>query len=346
MVIKLAPGPQEACADTGVIVPVFNGVRWLATALRSLQAQTFADWVAIVVDDGSTDSSAELAETLVADDPRFRIVRQDNRGVAAARQRGINELPATVRLVAFLDADDRYEPSALAQLRNRLQQRSDAAGAYCLARYVDEVGHSLLPGRHEAVQQDRRVLIGRRVVAGDADTDLGFASLVLSNAIWPAAVVLLRIDMVREVGGPDPTFRVQEDWELYLRLSRRGPFVPLPQTLVDYRRHDANATAATSHHDFQQDRMWHKAWRSPANTTEQRRTVSRAWRWLQLRQAREHIRQLGQAVRRRDPAAIGRILAGVALCAGSAALPGPPPARPRVSSLMHALPYPWESWQQ
>ena len=340
------PGEQATYADTGVVIPVFNGARWLTTALRSLQAQTLADWSAIVVDDGSTDGSGELAETLIAGDLRFRVVRQENRGVAAARQRGLDELPAGVRLVAFLDADDRYEPSALALLRDRLQQRPDAVGVYCLARYVDQAGQPLLEGRHEAVQRDRRVLAGRRVVAGDADTDLGFASLVLSNAIWPAAVVLLRVDALRAVGGPDPTFDVQEDWELYLRLSRRGPFGTLPQTLVDYRRHDANATTVAAHHDFQQDRMWRKAWPSVDNTVEQRRTVSRAWRWLQLRQVREHGTQLGQAVRRRQPAAVGRVLTGMALCAASAALPGPPPTSRKLSSLMHALPYARQSWEQ
>lgn len=345
--MSVQPSPlRQQDADTAVIIPVFNGRRWLPTALESLQNQTQREWFAVVVDDGSSDGSGELARTFAGDDPRFLVLSQHNQGVAAARRRGLVEVPETVRYIAFLDADDRYEPSALALLRERLQQRPDAVGAYCLARYVDATGQPVLPGRHEAVQRDRRVLVGHRVVAGDPDADLGFESLVLSNAIWPASVVLLRADAVDEAGGPDPSFEVQEDWELYLRLSRLGPFVPLSQALVDYRRHDANATTVNRQHDFQQDRMWHKAWRSEDNTPGQRRTVARAWRWLQLRQAREFAMQLGQAVRRRDAAAVTRVCVGITLCAASLLLPGPPPARRRLATWMHALPYRREHWER
>jgi len=330
--------------DLGVVVPVYNGERWLRAALESLQEQTLADWEAVVVDDGSTDDTLRLAQEITAGDTRFRVVSQPNAGVAVARNVGLAQLAEGIRFVAFLDADDRYEPAALGLLRATLDARPEAVGAYCLARYVDAEGVPILVGRHEAVQRDRRRVVGRRVVSADAEVDLAFDSLIVSNAIWPAAVALLRRGDLLALGGADPSFQVQEDWELYLRLSRRGPFAFVPHTLVDYRRHDSNATVASTQHAFHQDRMWHKAWVSRDNTAAQRRSVHRAWRWLQVRQAREHLRQLPTAVRRRDTRTVARVLAGVGLCLASIVLPGPPVVGARVSAWMHTLVYARQSW--
>ena len=326
------------------MIPVRNGVRWLEDAIRSVQEQTFDSWAGVVVDDGSTDGSLELAARTVRRDERFRVVTQPNAGVAAARNTGLAHLSRATPYVAFLDADDRYEPGALGLLHASLDERADAVGAYVLARYVDAAGAPFLIGRHEAMQGDRRRMLGRRVVTGPADSDVTFDSLVVSNPIWPAAVALLRTPDLLAVGGFDPSFSVQQDWELYLRLSRRGPFVPVSHTLVDYRRHGANATATSREHAHQQSRIRRKAWRSSANTAHQRRTVARAWRWLQLRQVREHGRQLPIALRHRDMRAAGQILLGIALCAVSATLPGPPASTARLSAWMHTLPYHREIW--
>jgi len=206
--------------DLGVVVPVYNGERWLRAALESLQEQTLADWEAVVVDDGSTDDTLRLAQEITAGDTRFRVVSQPNAGVAVARNVGLAQLAEGIRFVAFLDADDRYEPAALGLLRATLDARPEAVGAYCLARYVDAEGVPILVGRHEAVQRDRRRVVGRRVVSADAEVDLAFDSLIVSNAIWPAAVALLRRGDLLALGGADPSFQVQEDWELYLRRSR------------------------------------------------------------------------------------------------------------------------------
>lgn len=77
----------------GVVVAAFNADRWIEASLVSLQAQTFKDWVCVVVDDGSTDRTAAIAEAWAARDPRVRVVRQANRGVSAARNRGLQLRP-------------------------------------------------------------------------------------------------------------------------------------------------------------------------------------------------------------------------------------------------------------
>lgn len=92
-----------------VIIPLYNKQRELPAAIRSLLSQSFADWQAVIVDDGSTDSSVDVLRRF--SDPRIRLVRQANAGVAAARNRGIAE--ARAELVAFLDADDEWMPDYL-----------------------------------------------------------------------------------------------------------------------------------------------------------------------------------------------------------------------------------------
>ncbi|GGQ72320.1 glycosyltransferase family 2 protein [Kitasatospora griseola] len=89
-----------------VVVPVYNVERYLAECLDSIAAQSFADFECVLVDDGSTDSSAAVAEQYTARDPRFRLVRQPNRGLGAARNTGVRHLAHDTEYVAFVDSDD------------------------------------------------------------------------------------------------------------------------------------------------------------------------------------------------------------------------------------------------
>lgn len=94
-----------------VVIPVYNVASYLRAALDSVRAQTFADWECVCVDDGSTDGSGAVLDEYASRDPRFRVVHQANAGVSAARNRGMDA--AAGELVAFLDADDTYDPRAL-----------------------------------------------------------------------------------------------------------------------------------------------------------------------------------------------------------------------------------------
>ncbi len=108
-------------ARVSVIIPLYNKAPFVARSLDSVLAQTFGDFELIVVDDGSTDGGAGVVESRA--DARVRLVRQQNAGPGAARNRGIGE--ARGELLAFLDADDEWEPRYLAEGVSRL----DAYGA-------------------------------------------------------------------------------------------------------------------------------------------------------------------------------------------------------------------------
>ncbi len=110
-----------------VIIPVYNGEAHLADAVERLQKQDFVDWEAVIVDDGSTDATPQIADGLAQKDTRIRVLHQPNGGVSVARNRGLDE--ARGDWVVWLDADDAYVPGAL----KRIAELADAnADCNCL----------------------------------------------------------------------------------------------------------------------------------------------------------------------------------------------------------------------
>jgi glycosyltransferase involved in cell wall biosynthesis len=173
-----------------VIVPVYNGERFLAEALDSVFAQTYRPLEVIVVDDGSTDGSAALA----AGYPLDRFVEQANEGPASARNRGLEA--ATGDLIAFVDADDVAPPTKI-----------ESQAAY-LADHP-EVGYVL--GRHEVVLDgvEAPPWLVRDPVYGDLDG-------------IPSASAVFRADVLRLVGGFDASYRYGEFADLFVRLRAAG----------------------------------------------------------------------------------------------------------------------------
>lgn len=121
-----------------VVIPLYNKAPHVTRAIRSVLSQTEPDFEVIVVDDGSTDDGASIVAALIPLDSRLRLVRQENQGVSAARNRGIAE--ARSGFISFLDADDEWEPDHLETLL-RLREAFPQAGACATAySYVNTRG--------------------------------------------------------------------------------------------------------------------------------------------------------------------------------------------------------------
>lgn len=135
-----------------VILPVHNGEKYLADAIKSVVDQTFADWELLVVDDGSTDSSASIADDFAHHDKRIKVFRVENGGVSYARNIGMDN--ASGDYISFLDADDLLHPSALSTLLSLIQSngQADIASAAIshsrrfLARPIKDVHSRFYPG--------------------------------------------------------------------------------------------------------------------------------------------------------------------------------------------------------
>lgn len=185
-----------------VVMPAYNAAGTLRTAVRSLQDQSVPDWELIIIDDGSTDDTAGVAEEIALGDQRIWVLRQDNKGVSAARNLGIDG--ARGEWVSFLDADDWLLPGALRRLL-------DAAGARDAS-----AGRSLL------VSQFERSLDFETGPAPTLEPGacIGLSELLTANRFQPAAS-LVRRELLHGVRF-DTALTAAEDWDFWLRLAERS----------------------------------------------------------------------------------------------------------------------------
>lgn len=187
-----------------VIIPLYNGRVWLERAIASVQAQHYPPTrlQIVVVDDGSSDGSAGLADELASWDPRILVLRQPNAGPAAARNRAIEA--SNGELIAFLDCDDTWEPTKLARQAEMLLADPELGVVHCACTFVDVAGKPVNDWVRRSRTDEGRVLLDY------------FCDFFL---ITSALVVPRRC--LDAVGLFDPTLRIGEDHELFLRLLDR-----------------------------------------------------------------------------------------------------------------------------
>jgi glycosyltransferase involved in cell wall biosynthesis len=219
------PPPPRAPAIS-IIIPAYGVAHLVGEALRSVQAQGFTDWEAIVVDDGAPDDVAG-AVAVFAGDPRIRLLATDNRGVATARNRAISE--ARAPLIALLDGDDMFEPDYLATMVETLVADPRHGFATCDATFF---GASRVGRRFsEYMAQDLPISLER----------------VLDRRFNVFTASLLHKAAFDSVGGYDATLRSGEDFDLWVRLLEAGwtaAYVPRP--LVRYRRRMSSLSMDTA----------------------------------------------------------------------------------------------------
>jgi GT2 family glycosyltransferase len=229
-----------------VIVPTFNRARQLRDAVESALAQAHPELELIVVDDGSTDDTAAVVESLRQRDSRVTYLSQPNRGVAAARNHGLDR--ARGELIAFLDSDDRWAPDKLPFQLACLQRVPEAGMIWTDMVGVDPGGsvipefsiRSLLPYRFALDE-----LFGTAIPLSelpetppqwrDGTLHVGdiYGRALLGNLVLPSSVLMTRARLER-VGRFDPGLDVAgEDFDFFLRVCREGPvaFADVPTVL-------------------------------------------------------------------------------------------------------------------
>jgi glycosyltransferase involved in cell wall biosynthesis len=195
-----------------VVIPCYNQARFVGEAIASALAQTHQPIEIVVVDDGSTDDTADVVSRYRG----VRLIRQDNRGLPAARNVGWRASHG--QYVIFLDADDRLLPYAAAVALAALSGRAEAAVAVGRCRRIDAQGRPLPPRPRPRVETDH------------------YTSLIRSCWIEVAAVAYRRAALVA-VGGFDESLPGAEDYDIYLRLARRFPIVDHYTEVAEYRQY-------------------------------------------------------------------------------------------------------------
>lgn len=278
-----------------IVVPAFNCAAFLPALLESVIAQRERRWEAIVVDDGSTDATADVVEEFAARDGRFRFWRQPNAGPSAARNAGYRASDERSRYVTFMDADDVWLPHALEDLLACCEAHPEAVGSHGLAELVDADGQVVEPGAYPARGRARLGRRGRRLVPWPPREPTTFDVLVNGNVLFPPGLLLARRSAYATVGPFDTRFKGPEDWDMLIRLSRLGPLQFVDEVILHYRRHDRNLGAAPGVAE-QAWRVRCKAFHSPENSPEQQRAARRGWRAYQILMAEQASRAAWRAL--------------------------------------------------
>jgi glycosyltransferase involved in cell wall biosynthesis len=205
-----------------VVIPAYNAEAYIAAALRSALSQTHSPRRIFVVDDGSTDRTAQVVRRIR--DQRVKLIRKSNGGLSSARNAGLAQSRAP--WVAFLDADDVWLPRKLQRQIEVLQSTPNVrlGLVYCDYGNIDIQGRSL-PG-FPCFQLDPRVKgrVRRLLYRGNLVAGSGSAALV-------------RRECFKRVGNFDEQLRSTEDWDMWLRISGEWEMDFAPEKLVMLRRH-------------------------------------------------------------------------------------------------------------
>lgn len=214
-------------AKVSVVIPAYNRARLLPEAVNSVLAQTYQDFELIVIDDGSTDNTQEVARSFP---PRVQYFRQANAGLSAVRNRGV-EL-ATGEYIVFLDSDDALLEQALEKGVAFLDQHPEVAFCHGQVYTIDE---------HSRPLRLRRPRGPKRTFVRDGREEI--AHLILfRNIIGPSATIIRR-SCLEDVGPFNTALTSFEDWDMWVRLAKRYAVGHLAVPLALYRVHSQSITA-------------------------------------------------------------------------------------------------------
>lgn len=211
--------------DVSVIIPAYNAEETITDTLESLLAQTYANWEAIVVDDGSRDKTADIAREFTERDNRIRLIQQQNGGESAARNTGVNE--ARNDWLLFLDADDWISPLHLERLTNELSGDLGLDAVHCLSARVACDG----------------TLVTEEYLPPSGD----MFSTLARRAAFPVHACIVRRSLVKAVGKFDTTFKRCADWDLWQRIARTGARFGAVREVLSFYRMRPNSASLDAH---------------------------------------------------------------------------------------------------
>lgn len=211
-----------------VIIPVFNGAKYIAEAINSVDNQTLRPRTIIVVNDGSTDQTTNLVKKYQKQAKcKIILYSKNNGGLSSARNYGIKK--STAGLLAFLDADDLWLPTKLEKQLELFNKPSykNLGVAFCDYEMIDENGKVDQSIPRSRLDQSSRGNIYTKLLEGNKVAGSGSG-------------VLIKREVFQKVGYFDENLPAAEDWDMWLRIAREFDFDYVSQKLVQIRRHQTN----------------------------------------------------------------------------------------------------------
>ncbi len=216
-----------------VVIPAYNARAFISEAIESVQAQDIANLQTIVVDDGSTDGTADHVARA---HPDVELIRKPNGGAATARNAGIAH--ATGDYIAFLDADDLWLPGKLSAQRQHLDDHPDIH--LVCTRFARWEQHD--DGSYPPLQG--LIAEAKAIPEDELDAELSgwvYHKLLLNCHVW-TTTVMLRRSLLAQIGTFDESLRLGQDYDFWLRASRVTQIHTLRRPMALYRQHPGSAT--------------------------------------------------------------------------------------------------------
>lgn len=204
-----------------VVIPLYNKASYVAKAIGSVLAQTFADYELVIVNDGSKDNSAEIAEKAIAGQQNCKLIRQENAGVSVARNNGVAASQGDY--LCFLDADDWWKPTFLEEM-SRLIEEFSKAGIY---------------GTNYTIVNETKKKTRVAPIGVDAGFEKGYINYcqvyakTLAMPLWTGAVCVPRT-VFNEFGGFPKGIKLGEDFLLWIRIALKYKVAFLNKPLSFY----------------------------------------------------------------------------------------------------------------
>lgn len=198
-----------------IIIPAYNAITYLPRTLNSVLNQTFTNFEVLIVNDGSSDSIIPWANKLI--DPRVKLISQTNQGASAARNTGLAH--AQGEYIAFLDADDLWQPTKLEQQVRCLDQQPEVGLVYTWTALIDEKDHPT-----------------GGLFASDIEGDV-WEQMVVDDPIGNGSSPMIRRSCFEKVGKFDTNLKSVEDFDMWLRVAADYPIVVIKEPLTLYRQH-------------------------------------------------------------------------------------------------------------
>jgi glycosyltransferase involved in cell wall biosynthesis len=219
-----ATGPLsgKASPTVSIVIPAYNYARYLPQAIDSALQQSFPAHEILVIDDGSTDGTAQVVAQRYGGNPRVRYLHQPNAGLSSARNTGVKN--AHGEFVAFLDADDYWKPDFLREVMARFARLSEDFAIVATRVTIVTVDGATLP---------------RKQLLADTDYELTCADLLLKSRFSPSTAVVRR-RVFAECGVFDTTLRSSEDRDMWIRIAARHRVWFCGQQLIFVRRHGSS----------------------------------------------------------------------------------------------------------
>jgi glycosyltransferase involved in cell wall biosynthesis len=201
-----------------VVIPSYNRADFISATLGSVLSQTYEDFEVLFIDDGSTDNTAEIVDSFIEKDYRLKYFRQSNSERAVARNYGISL--SNSKYLCLVDSDDLWYPQKLEKQVELMDSSPDIALTYASVNRIDLNNRRLNPAPRQ--QQGYSAWV--------------FYKLLERNFI-PSVTPMIRSEVLKQVWEQRTEFIPYEDWDFWLRISRKGKFFHIKEPLGDYRIH-------------------------------------------------------------------------------------------------------------